>query len=46
MTKTKFYTKYSCEIGYYRKSSVSVFQKAVASADKIFISGGGLNTRQ
>ena len=38
--------QFPCEIAHYRKSSVSVFQKIFNSTDKIFISGGGLSTRQ
>ena len=39
--------KFSCEIAYYVKSSISVFQESFAGTHKIFISGGGgLRTRQ
>ena len=34
------------EIAHYGKIPISVFQEIFNSADIIFISGGGLNTRQ
>ena len=37
---------FSCEIAHYEKLSISVFQEIFTSADNIFISGGGLSTRQ
>ena len=37
---------FSCEIAHYGKSSTSVFQEIFIIADKIFISGEGLSTRQ
>ena len=38
--------KFLCGILHYGKSSISVLQEIFSSTDKIFISGGGLRTRQ
>ena len=40
-TNSSFHVKQSL-----RKNSVSIFQEIFSSTDKIFISGGGLSTRQ
>ena len=37
---------FSCEIAHYGKSSISVFQENFTSTEKMFISRGGLSTRQ
>ena len=39
-------TVVSCEIAHYRKRSIFIFHEFFASTDKIFVSGGGLGTRQ
>ena len=36
---------FSCEIAYYGKSSISIFQQFFASISKIFILGVGLGTK-
>ena len=36
---------FSCEIGHYRKSSISIFQEFLASIEKNLILGGRLSTR-
>ena len=37
---------FSCETTHYGKCSMFIFQEIFASADEIFILGGGLSTRQ
>ena len=41
-----FGNQFSCEISHCEKNSISVFQEIFTVTDKIFISGGGLSTRQ
>ena len=41
-----FQAKFSCEIVRYGKTSISVFQEILFSTVKVFISRGGISTRQ